>query len=73
MPDLFWINVTYRKIQVFRFSGEFGVFYELGQYDLLYILWYHNVSMKHPMEPACIWYTSESPENQIPPYVDQDD
>ena len=49
------------------FSGAFGVFYELGQYDLLYTLWDHNVSMKHPMEPVCVGYTSEPLENQMPP------
>ena len=49
------------------FSGEFGVFYELGQYDLLYILWDHNMSMKHPMGPACVGYTLRPLENQIPP------
>ena len=28
--------VIHRTIQVFSFLGDFGVFYELGQYDLLY-------------------------------------
>ena len=49
------------------FSGDFGVFYELGQDDLLYTLWGHNMSMKHPMGPACVGYTPGPPENQMPP------
>ena len=55
------------KFRFSGFSGEFGVFYELGQYDLLYTLWDHNMSMKHPMGPACVGYTPGPPENQIPP------
>ena len=66
-------NVKYRNIQVFRFSGEFGVFYELGKYDLLYILWDHNINMTHLMGPVCVGYSSGSPGNQIPPYRGQDD
>ena len=58
--------VTHRNIQVFRFSGEFVVFYELGQYDLLYTLWDHNISMKHPMGPACVEFIPGSSEKQIP-------
>ena len=55
-------------IGIFRFSGftgEFGVFYELGQYDLLYTLWDRNMSMKHCMAPLCIGCTPEHPENQV--------
>ena len=59
--------VTHSNIQVFGFSGEFGVFCELGQYDLIYNLWDHNVSMKHPMGSACVGCIPEPPENQIPP------
>ena len=43
-------------LEKFRFSGfsdAFGVFYELGQYDLLYTLWDHTMIMKHPIESVC--------------------
>ena len=44
-------------------SGAFGVFYELGQYDLLHTSWDHTVSMKYPMGPPDVGYTPEPPEN----------
>ena len=31
------------------------------------------MSLNHPMGPACVGYTPGPPENQIPPYVGQDD
>ena len=64
---------TLGKFRFSGFSGAFGVFYELSQYDLLYNLWDHTKSMKHPMGPACVAYISGLPENQIPPYIGQDD
>ena len=63
-------------LEEFRFSGfscAFGVFYELGQYDLPYNLWDHTANMKHPMGPACVRYTHRPPENQIPPEIGQGD
>ena len=58
---------TLGKFRFSGFSGTFGVFYELGQYDLLYSLWDHTMSMKHPMGPAYLGYTPGFSENQIPP------
>ena len=60
-------NWTCNTLQNSGFSGYFGVFYELGQYDLTYTLWDHSASMKHSMGPACVGYTPGPPENQIPP------
>ena len=51
----------------FRFSGVFGISNELGQYDLLYILQDHNMSMKHPMGPVGVGYIPGCLENQMPP------
>ena len=31
------------------------------------------MSRKHPIRPVCVGYTPGHPENQIPPYVGQDD
>ena len=61
------------KFRFSGFSGTIGVFYELGQYDLLYTLWDHTMSMKHPMRLVCIGYTPGHQENQILPKVGQDD
>ena len=54
---------TLRK---FRFSGSFGVFYELGQYDLLYTLWDHTSEHETSYGSMCRVHPW-TPENQIPP------
>ena len=33
----------------------------------------HHMSIIHPMGPACVRYIPGPPEDQIPPYVGQDD
>ena len=55
------------KFRFSGFSGVFGISNELGQYDLLYTLQDHNMSMRHSMGLAGVEYIPESPENQIPP------
>ena len=55
------------NVRFSRFSGVFGISNKLGQYDLLYTLQDHTVSMKHSMGPLDIGYTPGLPENQMPP------
>ena len=75
-PDLCEILFKIKKYSNSGFSGGFK-----GMWCLLWIrsiwptsyLWGHSVSMTHPMKPACIRYIPGPLENQILPYVDQDD
>ena len=55
------------KVTFSGFSGEIGVFNELGQYDLLYILWDYNMSREHTMKPVHVGYTPGPSQNQTAP------
>ena len=65
------VNVTYRKIQDFQVvSRDCGVFYELGQYDLLYT---YGAIAQAGYNPACVGNIQGTPDNQMPLLVGQYD